>query len=430
MALDIERPLGWRTAMGSAVRSFLGRVSGPVSEHSPDAGEARSSIPLVERLMGLGASVKDRLNFRSLYWRILLANLFGLLVMLAGIVGVSQHQAWLIEAKTESLRAQGEILAAAIAANATGDERGVAFPDPDRLLEAGPGASVVAGGYGGEDFEFQIRPEKVARFLHRMTAPSGIRARIYDADLTMIYDTRGIERRPSRRDSDSAIVTQNVWTWLDSLFVPSNLNHYKEIGSANGSAYAEVRNALAGVAHSMIQVTDRGRHIVSVATPIRRTDKVIGVLLMATRDGDIDGILRKERHMISWVFAIAVITTALSAAFLAKTIAGPMRRLSEAAERVRNSMRTREDFPAFANRKDEIGQMAGSFRDMTAAMYRRIELSEKFAADVAHELKNPITAVRSATESLSYVQSDEDRKELLHNINKDLSRLNKLITDI
>ena len=222
----------------------------------------------------------------------------------------------------------------------------------------------------------------------------------------------------------------SFWTRLDSLFMPNNLPVYKEIGRGNGRAYPEVVAALEGQSMPMLMVNDRGSHLVSVAMPIQRMKAVQGALLLSTRDGDIDGIRRKERHLITWIFVVASIATGMTALALAGTIARPMRKLSDAALAVKRNIGAAKDLPTFPDHKDEIGQMASAFRDMTVALYKRIELSEKFAADVAHELKNPVTAVRSATESLTYVTNEKDRQELLHNIQVDLKRLNKLITDI
>jgi two-component system sensor histidine kinase ChvG len=408
------------------------------------APDVRSKIaalakPVSERLEGPLATLRGLLpnfGFKSLYWRILFANVTGLLVMLLGFIYLSQHQAWLIEAKRESLQAQGQIMATAIAESANGQVPRVAFPDPDKLLEGDGSANPLFRPYDVSNFEFSIQPDMIAPVLHHYTQPSGLRARIYATDGTLIYDTQGFSRalapgeRPAR--SEAAVpAIENFWTRLDSLFVPSNLKVYKEIGTANGTAYPEVRDALQqGSIRPILQVTEKGRHIVSVAVPIQRQKAVHGALLISTREGDIDGILRKERHIITWVFAIALAATALSVFFLAGTIAGPMRRLSDAANDVKRNISTRGELPVFPDRKDEIGQMAEAFRGMTEALYRRIELSEKFAADVAHELKNPVTAVRSATETLTYVKDANDREDLVRCVRNDLLRLDKLITDI
>jgi two-component system sensor histidine kinase ChvG len=115
---------------------------------------------------------------------------------------------------------------------------------------------------------------------------------------------------------------------------------------------------------------------------------------------------------------------------LAGTIAEPVRRLADAAESVRRRIRSRVEIPDFTRRRDEIGHLSGAFRDMTNALYSRIEAIESFAADVAHELKNPLTSLRSAVETLPLAKSDESRARLLNIIQHDVRRLDRLISDI
>jgi two-component system sensor histidine kinase ChvG len=115
---------------------------------------------------------------------------------------------------------------------------------------------------------------------------------------------------------------------------------------------------------------------------------------------------------------------------LARTIAGPVARLADGAERVRRRIRSRVEIPDFTKRKDEIGHLSGTLRDMTNALYSRIEAIESFAADVAHELKNPLTSLRSAVETLPLAKSDDSRARLLRVIQHDVQRLDRLISDI
>jgi two-component system sensor histidine kinase ChvG len=115
---------------------------------------------------------------------------------------------------------------------------------------------------------------------------------------------------------------------------------------------------------------------------------------------------------------------------LAKTIAGPVQRLSAAAESVRHSVKARAEIPDFTDRTDEIGHLSGALRDMTNALYKRIDAIESFAADVAHELKNPLTSLRSATETLPLARTDESKERLMEIIKHDVKRLDRLISDI
>jgi two-component system sensor histidine kinase ChvG len=224
---------------------------------------------------------------------------------------------------------------------------------------------------------------------------------------------------------------RTIWTRLAEQLNGSELPVYQEIGTASGTTYPEVRMALgSGISTPMVLLTKDGEQIVSVAAPIRRLGAVQGVLLLSTKPGEIDDILDSERKAILTLAGLALIATILASMLLTRTVAGPMRRLSAAAEHVSHNITARQNLPEFKGRTDEIGQMATAFRSMTAALYRRIEASEKFAADVAHELKNPLTAARSTAESLTYAKNDEQRNQLVTQIQLEIRRLNRLITDV
>src|SRR5690606_5923677 len=169
---------------------------------------------------------------------------------------------------------------------------------------------------------------------------------------------------------------------------------------------------------------------VSVAVPIQRFRAVLGVLQLSTQGGDIDKIVAAERMAILRVFGVAALVTAILSMLLASTIATPLRRLSAAAVRVRRGIKSREEIPDFSDRQDEIGNLSVALREMTRALYARIEAIESFAADVAHELKNPLTSLRSAVETLPLARDDKARKRLLEIIQHDVYRLDRLISDI
>jgi two-component system sensor histidine kinase ChvG len=174
----------------------------------------------------------------------------------------------------------------------------------------------------------------------------------------------------------------------------------------------------------------QGETIVSVAVPVRRFRAVSGALLLSTQGGDIDSIIAKERFALFEVFGVAASVMVLLSFLLAGTIAGPIKRLSDAAERVRRGTKARYEIPDLTRRADEIGQLSGALRDMTKALYDRIEAIERFAADVAHELKNPLTSLRSAVETLPLAKTEHAQHRLLDVIQHDVKRLDRLISDI
>jgi two-component system sensor histidine kinase ChvG len=137
-----------------------------------------------------------------------------------------------------------------------------------------------------------------------------------------------------------------------------------------------------------------------------------------------------ERLAILKIGGVASAVMIVLSLLLASTIAGPVRRLADSAARVRRRIRTRVEIPDFTRRRDEIGHLSGALRDMTDALYNRIEAIEMFAADVAHELKNPLTSLRSAVETLPLARNENSRSRLLAVIEHDVKRLDRLITDI
>ena len=182
----------------------------------------------------------------------------------------------------------------------------------------------------------------------------------------------------------------------------------------------------------MVRVNQRGEVIVSVAVPVQRfhARAIHGALMLSTQGDDIDQMVTAERLAILKVGGVASAVMIMLSLLLASTIAGPVRRLADSAERVRRRIRTRVEIPDFTRRRDEIGHLSGALRDMTDALYNRIEAIEMFAADVAHELKNPLTSLRSAVETLPLARNENSRARLLAVIEHDVKRLDRLISDI
>ncbi len=373
--------------------------------------------------------------FSSLTRRILFLNLAALVVLVAGILYLNQFREGLIDARVESLLTQGEIIAGAIAASATVDTDSITI-SPEKLLELQAGES-VSPRPGGELRDFPISPEQIAPVLRRLISPTRTRARIYDADTSLILDSRHLYNRGQilRYDlpplePESTSILERLQTFFNRMLQRRDLPLYQEPPGGDGSIYPEVMQSLTGARGAVVRVTENGELIVSVAVPIQRYRAVLGVLLLSTQAGDIDKIVHAERVAIFRVFAVAATVTILLSLLLASTIANPLRRLSAAAIRVRHGVHSREEIPDFSFRQDEIGNLSVTLRDMTNALYDRIDAIESFAADVSHELKNPLTSLHSAVETLPMVKTEESRKRLLDIIEHDVRRLDRLITDI
>jgi two-component system, OmpR family, sensor histidine kinase ChvG len=374
--------------------------------------------------------------FSSLTRRILVLNLAALGVLVSGILYLNQFREGLIDARVESLMTQGEIIAAAIAASATVSTDSITV-DPEKLLEMQAGQTISPSDDSIEAMEFPINPERVAPVLRRLISPTRTRARIYDRDANLMLDSQHLYAGgqvlrfdlPPLDDEDESYLGRFL-SWTAGLFSRNNLPVYQEPPGGNGAAFPEVMTALTGGTSTIVRMNEQGGLVVSVAVPVQRFRAVLGVLQLSTQGSDIDRIVQGERLAIVRVFSVAALVTALLSMLLASTIANPLRRLAAAAVRVRRGVRTREEIPDYSNRQDEIGNLSTALRDMTSALYARIEAIESFAADVSHELKNPLTSLRSAVETLPLAKSPDSQKRLMDIIQHDVRRLDRLITDI
>jgi len=396
-------PWGTRiTGWGDQVLDRTSEQSSTITEAEGPA-EGTASVARAGSLVHRAWHFFVAQSFSSLTRRIVFLNVAGLLALVVGILYLSQFRAGLIDARVQSLVVQGEIIASAIAASATIETNAIRI-DPDRLLQLQTGES-----YGPPDdassLEFPINPELVAPVLRQLVEPTKTRARIYDRDGVLLLDSRNLYGRGDVLRFDLAPPTaekpgvfERTWIAIKTWLGRGDLPLYRELGPENGRGYPEVIQALSGQKAFVVRITDRGDVIVSVAVPVQRFRAVRGALLLSV--------------------------------LLASTIAGPVRRLADAAEGVRRRIRTRVEIPDFTDRRDEIGHLSGALRDMTNSLYSRIEAIESFAADVSHELKNPLTSLRSAVETLPLARTDDGRARLLLVIEHDVKRLDRLISDI
>jgi two-component system sensor histidine kinase ChvG len=336
----------------------------------------------------------------------------------------------------QSLLTQGEIIAGAVAASATMNADAVTI-DPDRLLELQTGESLSPLEEQVSSLDFPINPERAAPILWQLISPTRTRALLYDREGGLVVDSRNLfaggqitrfELPPL--DDRSWWSPARLWDRFTTWLRRGELPLHKELPPDEGKGYPEVVAALSGTPVSVVRMNELGELIVIVSVPVQRFRAVLGALVLSTQGGDIDAIVAAERWAIFRVFLVAAGVTVLLSILLAGTIAEPMRRLAAAAERVRSGARHREEIPDFTSRGDEIGHLSGALRDMTRALYDRIDAIERFAADVAHELKNPLTSLRSATETLPVARTDEQRARLIRIVQDDVKRLDRLISDI
>jgi two-component system sensor histidine kinase ChvG len=194
--------------------------------------------------------------------------------------------------------------------------------------------------------------------------------------------------------------------------------------------YPEVKRALSGEIAEVARRNSGGGLVLSAAVPVQHYRQVLGALLLSSENGDIEERVRAIRLRILETFAIALGITVLLSIYLAGTIGRPIRRLAQAADLVRRGHGRQVPIPDLTRRGDEIGDLSGALRDMTEALWQRMDAIERFAADVAHEIKNPLSSVRSAMETAARVDDREKREKLLSLVLDDIERLTRLITDI
>ncbi len=370
--------------------------------------------------MNSGVAQRRRWRFSpasSLIRRIVVINAVGLGLLVAGVLYLNQFRSGLIDLRAQALRTQGEIIAIAIAESA-----------------------------GGDASSLSLDPVRATLVLRRLAQPMAVRARIFDRSGRLTGDTREavvsaapIQARPLPAPGDLGRVgwLSMLETWYGnvvSLF-RSEPPVFSETMIAGIAAEAEIYDALRGIPTTVVRLNSQDELIVSAALPIQHFKAVLGALVLSTEGGDIDAIVRAERIAILRVFLVAMAVSIALSVLLAGTIARPLRRLADAAMRSSASANrpvdpTRVSFPDLTSRADEIGHLSGALRDMTAALYTRIDGIERFAADVAHEIKNPLTSLRSAVETLRRAETADQVRRLLDVIQHDVRRLDRLVTDI
>jgi two-component system sensor histidine kinase ChvG len=346
--------------------------------------------------------------------RIVAVNVLPLALLAVGFLYLGKFESSLIGQQIESLRTQGEIFAAALSEGAvldSGDEGEILLPDLARQM------------------------------MRRLVEPTRPRARLFDIQGKQIADSRLLrgpgdavqvmELPPPERKSLLGRVTDQIYDWIVEL-LPSRHKHppYRESDAGNAADYGEAMRALRGESGSAVRSDPQtGGLAISVAVPVQRYKVVLGAVMLSSSNGEIEEELRTVRLELLRIFGVALLVTILLSLYLASTIARPLRRLADAAERARGRG-ARVEIPDLMGRGDEIGELSRSLRDMTDALWQRMSAIESFAADVAHEIKNPLSSLRSAVETVGRIEDPVKRRRLMAIIQDDVERLDRLISDI
>ncbi len=341
--------------------------------------------------------------------RILTVNLIALATLAGGVLYLDSFRVKLIEQRREELIVQARQMAVALG----------------ELTSGAPEAP-------------EIEALRSAVLIKRLNDDRRQRVRLFRTNGQQISDTLDENSTPQliplptsrtlealRRRS--AIMLDRA---IESIGSDPELEPYVEHLSATPKDFPELQAALDGITTGRLRRRDDGVVMISVAAPVQPYKRVAGALLLTADTQDIIKTWRRERLSSFYVFLFALSLTLLMSIFLSRTIARPLKRLAIAAERVRFGRGREVAIPRYRDRKDEIGDLATSLQEMTQSLHKRMDAIETFAADVSHELKNPLTSLRSAVDVMQTTKNPLLQEKLFAVIQDDVTRLDRLITDI
>tara|TARA_B100000927_G_scaffold38435_1_gene27533 strand:- start:8814 stop:10445 length:1632 start_codon:yes stop_codon:yes gene_type:complete len=361
----------------------------------------------------------------SLSARILLLNLLALILLLVGILYLNQFRQSLIESKVDALETQSEIISATISASAT-SSKGTNLFVFDRNIANGNGFDQRVIKYRN----YTINKKLLESIIGQLIDPKTLNAKVYDSNNKLIHESNQFfsEQKvaifPISETKDKSL----FWSIYNKLIRFFGLDSIRHLKYAND--YNVVSNALDGSKNIVVNKNQSGQAIVHVSVPIVKFKAIVGYLVLSTQSSTIDMIVYEERASIMKVFMIASIITIILSLILSNTIAKPMRELADAANELTNNLNIRKKIPDFNKRNDEIGNLSSALNNMTITLLNRIDTIEKFSADVAHELRNPLTSLRSAIEAFPLIKNKNERLKLIGIIQEDIDRVDRLISDI
>ncbi len=355
------------------------------------------------------------INRSPLARKIITFNLLAILMLVAGVLFLNPFRDSLVLQRERGLVVEAELMAEVFEARVAANE--------GTGLVAAPG----------------FNPSQVLRDLQ---LPTAVEVFVFDQNGDVVATTIGMERgeRPAvaglQSDDRTTLITDflnTVWEGISALF--SSDEAVSTDAGREAQAKALFETALAGATQVDTGVDRAGNTIFAVAAPIAFGSDAIGVIAVTSVAGEIDELVRNEREQVLQMFVIAILVSIGLSLVLASTIANPLSDLAAAAEigRDKNSRKIapgRVRIPDLTGRPDEIGRLSGALRGMVAALYDRIDANEQFAADVAHEIKNPLASLRSAIGTLRFAKKPEQREKLLGVIEHDVRRLDRLVSDI
>lgn len=386
---------------------------------------------------------RTRYSISRLTVTIFLANVIALAILLVGSFGLTQFRDGLIQAKLQGVRAQAQIIADVLAQTAI-DESSCQPVEEADVAREGEGGAICSLALDQGDvneifnrvwdsFEGRVRIFKAPQTFE--TPPVGNANDLLLEDVVLRRDIIVAEPLAPIDEAATENVLARLWAPVSKTIGDILSGSYRR-NAARRSIEAELNDALASSPFAeqrgaaSVRLNEDGELVASVSVPIRKVQAIYGVV--TAEIGGIDALVSDARLAILPFFGLASTAAILSSLLLTAAIAQPIRQLVQATDKVREGIAAagRARIPDFSHRRDEIGELSLALRLMTQSIYARIEAIESFAADVAHELKNPLTSIRSAVETLDIASDPAARAKLMTVIKKDVARMDRLITDI
>jgi len=353
--------------------------------------------------------------------RILLVNALPLALLVVAVLYLDQYQNGLLEAQVAALREQARVFAGAIGESAVR----VSEPEAPKLI-----------------------PEIAQPLLRRLTDPTpDARAKLYGPDGSVVADSRLREGSVGPDPSPPAfmraplprivgIVYDTILDWLPHGEVSTRVDVAPATGGSDWQRDVKQELRLNSAGNSSdtppyIRRTMDNRLLVTVAVPVERDKRTVGIVSLTREAREVDSSLFAVRISILGLFGLALLLTVLLSWYLSFTIASPILRLASAANSMQEGKGRTGSVPdTLLRRRDEVGLLATSLSDSATALWTRMDAIERFAADVAHEIKNPLSSIRSAIETLRRIDDIDRQRQLLGIINEDVMRLDRLISDV
>lgn len=388
----------------------------PLFRRKPKANDGRDSRPIDQRWTASSEKMS------SLTVRILSVNIIAIMILGAGILYLGEYTDSLIESELESVRDEARFVSVALSEGAVRPVfqiSSIPFEAPMEI-EA-------------------IKPSLARNMLGRLGQSSKSRMKLFSVDNSLLADTNELSVPASHVQKESLnnknrsigyLFDQSAGRFLDLIPTQTKLNNFPKDNLNDIYAFPDLKESMGGSISASAWKRDDGSIILTASAPIQKIKQVLGVTLLVRDGAEVEEKIAQIRVDVFRVFLGSLGITVMLSIYLSGLIGKPLKRLALAAEAVRLGKGNDNEIPDMSKRGDEIGELSLVLRDMTQALRDRMDTIERFAADVSHEIKNPLTSLRSAVETVEKVKDEDKRQKLMGIIHHDVQRLDRLITDI